>query len=189
MTLFRTVEPAVEPVTLAEIKAQLRIAHDSEDELLGGLIRAARDEVERATSSALITQNWRLVLDEWPASEIILLRRTPAREVLSVTVFGADGEASLLDPAAYQVDAVSVPARLFLEERPEPGRAMNGIEIDFSAGYGESGTEVPDLLKRAIMMLVGHWYEFRAGFGAESQPVSYPDGYRRLISTYRTPRL
>ena len=67
MTLMRTVTAAVEPVTLAEVKAHLRLDHASEDELLGGLIRAAREEVERATGLALIDQDWRLVIDEWPA--------------------------------------------------------------------------------------------------------------------------
>ena len=54
MTLFRTGEPEAEPVTLAGVKAHLRLDHDSEDGLLSGLIRAARDEVERATGTALI---------------------------------------------------------------------------------------------------------------------------------------
>ena len=63
MTLFRTVEPALEPVTLAEAKAHMRLGHDSEDALIAGLIRAARDEVERTTGTALIDQDWRLALD------------------------------------------------------------------------------------------------------------------------------
>jgi uncharacterized phiE125 gp8 family phage protein len=63
MTLIRTVEPAAEPVTLAEAKAHLRLADSSEDDLLTGLIRAARQDVERATGMALIDQHWRLVLD------------------------------------------------------------------------------------------------------------------------------
>ena len=54
MTLFRTVEPAAEPVTLADAKAHLRISHDSEDALLQGLIRAAREDLERAAGIALI---------------------------------------------------------------------------------------------------------------------------------------
>jgi uncharacterized phiE125 gp8 family phage protein len=174
MTLFRTVEPDVEPVTLGELKEHLRIGHASEDELLSSLIRAARDEVERATGTALISQTWRFVLDRWPRSGCVELMRYPARTVLSVTAYRADGEASLIAPASYQFDPLSRPARLHFDERPASLRTMNGIEIDFSAGFGEAGTDVPDLLKRAILTLTAHWYEFRGALGAEDQPASYP---------------
>lgn len=189
MTLYRTVEPAVEPVTLVEAKAQLRIAHDSEDALLEGLIRAARSEVEAQAGVALIDQSWRLALDAVPASGLVRLRRHPVREVLSVTVYGDEGEAAVVDPADYQVDAASRPARLRFGRRPAPERCLNGIEIDFAAGFGEAGTDVPDLLKRAVMMLVSHWYEFRGSFRAKDQPVHFPAGFDRLIAGYRAGRL
>ncbi len=50
---------------------------------------------------------------------------------------------------------------------------MNGVEIDFSAGYGEAGTDVPDLAQRAMLMLVAHWFEFRASFGAASSRSAF----------------
>lgn len=189
MTLFRTVEPAAEPVTLADVKAHLRIAHGSEDALLAGLIRAAREDLERAAAIALINQSWRLALDAWPSQGCALLSIHPVRAVLSVTAFGTEGEASLIAPADYQLDILSRPARLHFEARPEPLRIFNGIEIDFSAGYGEAGTDVPDLLKRAILLLVGHWYEFRAHFDPAEQPVSYPAAYDRIVAAYRFRRL
>ena len=189
MTLFRTVEPAAEPVTLADVKAHLRIAGDSEDALLQGLIRAAREDLERAAGTALIDQDWRLALDAWPSQGCALLIIHPVREVLSVTAFGTEGEASLIDSEDYQLDMLSRPARLHFETRPGPLRIFNGIEIDFSAGYGEAGTDVPDLLKRAILLLVGHWYEFRAHFAPAEQPVSYPAAYDRIVAAYRSRRL
>lgn len=189
MTLFRTVEPVAEPVTLAEARAHLRLDHTSDDELLAGLIRAARQEVERSTGLALLVQSWRLALDRWPRSGRAVLAIHPVREVLSVTVFGSEGEASLLAPSGYEADTLSRPARIHFSEMPAPGRVMNGIEIDFAAGFGEAGTDVPDLLRRAILLLVAHWYEFRTGFGPGDQPVSYPAGYDRLISGYRAWRL
>ncbi len=189
MTLFRTVEPAIEPVTLAEAKAHLRLDGTADDDLLTGLVRAARQEVEQATGVALLGQNWRLALDCWPANGTALLKVHPLREVLSVTLYGSEGEASVLIPENYQVDALSRPARIHFAAAPPALRAMNGIEIDFSAGFGEAGADVPDLLKRAILLLVAHWYEFRTGFGPADQPVSYPAGYDRLISGYRAGRL
>lgn len=189
MTLFRTVDPEVEPVSLVEAKAHLRVDHASEDDLLSGLIRAARQEVERETGLALIHQFWRLALDDWPTGNMVLISRGPVRELLSITIFDGDGAASVLAPEHYQLDTISTPARLYLERKPEPGLALNGIEIDFTAGFGEAGTDVPDLLKRAMLILVAHWYEFRGAFGADSQPVSIPGEYRRLIASWRAPRL
>jgi uncharacterized phiE125 gp8 family phage protein len=189
MTLFRTTAPAVEPVTVAEAKAQLRIGHDSEDDFINGLIRAAREEVEARAGVAMIAQDWRLALDRWPRFGRVALLRHPVVEILSVTVYGTEGEASLVDPSTYEADLASRPARLFFATRPEPARILNGIEIDFAAGFGADGNSVPDGLKRAVLVLVAHWYEFRAGFGPSDQPVSIPPEFERLISSYRRGRL
>jgi uncharacterized phiE125 gp8 family phage protein len=189
MTLFRTTAPAVEPVTVADVKTQLRIGHDSEDDLINGLIRAAREEVEARTGIAMIAQHWRLALDRWPRFGRVALLRYPIVEILSVTVYGTEGEASLVDPSTYEVDLASRPARLYFATRPEPIRIMNGIEIDFSAGFGPDAQNVPERLKRAILVLVAHWYEFRAGFGADDQPVSIPPDFDRLIASFKRGRL
>ncbi len=189
MTLIRTVDPAAEPVTLADVKAHLRLDGDSEDELLNGLVRAAREDVERATGLALIEQNWRLALDDWPREGCVSVPLHPVREILAVTAYGSEGEASVIAPSGYQTDIASRPARVHFDGPPGALRAMNGIEIDFVAGFGEAATDVPDLLRRAIILLVAHWYEFRASFGPGDQPVSYPVDYERMIAPYRRRRL
>lgn len=189
MTLFRTVDPVLEPVTLADAKTHLRVTHSSEDSLIGSLVTAARQEVERQTGLALIDQDWRLILDDWPDANVVSLARHPVSQVLSVTVFDTDGAASLVAPTDYQLDPHSRPARLLFHQLTSPGLCMNGIEIDFRAGFGATGTNVPDLLKRAILMIVAHWFEFRGRYDAEAQPVSIPAGFDRLIAGYRTGRL
>ncbi|QDZ01117.1 hypothetical protein FQ775_12420 [Nitratireductor mangrovi] len=189
MALFRTVAPLAEPVTVPECRAHLRIDHTSEDDLIAGLIRAAREEVESHAGLALIEQDWRLALDGWPRSGQVALPRHPVTEILSVTVYGEDGEAALVEPADYQLDTLSRPARLLVKSPEPPGLAMNGVEVDFRAGFGPAGTDVPDLLKRAMILLVAHWYEFRASFGPQDQPVSLPEGYQRLLAGYRSKRL
>lgn len=189
MTLFRTSGPDAEPVSAAELKAHLRLDHDSEDTLIEGLLRAAREETEAQTGMALLDQTWRLALDRWPPHGLARLWRHPVKEIIAVTVYGADGEALLVDPATMELDPHARPARLYLSHRPVPGRRFNGIEIDFRAGHGEAGTDVPDQLRRAILVLAAHWYEFRAAFGPKDQPVSIPPAFERIIASYRTGRL
>lgn len=189
MTLFRTVAPQAEPVTVAEVKAHLRLDHDSEDTLIAELLRTARGEVERATGCALIDQCWRLSLDDLPRSGRVLIQRHPVQEILAVTAYGTDGGATVIQPDAWLLDPTSRPARLHFDHRPGGLRAMNGVEIDFRAGFGPAGTDAPDPLRRAVLLLAAHWFEFRTALGPKDQPASYPGGYERLIAPWRNRRL
>jgi uncharacterized phiE125 gp8 family phage protein len=189
MTLTCTGMPEAEPVAVAEAKAFLRLDTTSEDDLIASLTRAAREDVESAAGLALIDQTWRLTLDAVPRSGVVLLPRHPIREVIAVTAYGSEGEVSLVPADAWQADVISRPARLLFHRPPTQMRAINGIAIDFRAGFGEAGTDVPDLLKRAILSLAAHWYEFRAGHGPDGQPTTYPPSYERLIAPWRDRRL
>lgn len=62
--LERTVDPTIEPVTLAEMKVHLRtFAGDTgEDDYITGLIKGAREWVEDYSGRALFDQTWRLTI-------------------------------------------------------------------------------------------------------------------------------
>jgi hypothetical protein len=62
-------QPAVEPVTLAQARAWCRVDSDytGDDTLIATLITGARQDVETITRRALVTQQWKMVLDCFPA--------------------------------------------------------------------------------------------------------------------------
>jgi len=60
--------PAVEPVTLDEAKAHLRLDSNEDDTYVSALIAAARERVELFLRRALITQTFEFTLDGFPAS-------------------------------------------------------------------------------------------------------------------------
>ena len=93
------------------------------------------------------------------------------------------------DLAGYVLDGAARPARLVLPQRPETARAVNGIEIDFTAGFGESGADVPDGLKRALLLHVAAMFELRGVLAPADQPGTVPAGYDRLVAPYRLRRL
>lgn len=184
MTLFMTEPPAGQPITLADAKTFMRIESSDEDDLIGDLIAAAIDHIEAETGLALLTQGWRLCRDAWPADRIVRLHRTPVQQIDSVTVYDADGVASDLDVSGAVLDAHARPARFHIDAVATPGQAINGIEIDFTAGFGDTAAEVPEALRRALLVHVAHMYEFRGAVPAASQPASIPAGYTRLIAPY-----
>src|ERR1700754_3652976 len=97
MNVTTLVAPAAEPLGLAEAKDYLRIAYDGEDELVTGLIAAARSRIEEAARVALITRTLRVQLDRWPAqSAEMRVLRLPVRQadgLIAVKVYNAEGSA------------------------------------------------------------------------------------------------
>src|SRR5690348_5594094 len=97
MNITTLVAPAAEPLALAEAKDYLRIAYDGEDDLVGGLIAAARARVEALAGIAMISRTLRVTLDRWPKGTLEMrcfrLPVRPADELVAVTVYDSEGDA------------------------------------------------------------------------------------------------
>ena len=184
MTITELAPPLGEPLTLAETKAHLRVETSADDALLTALIATVRDYLEGETGLALLTRTFRLYLDGWPVSRVIPIGKGPVQTVEAVTVYDVAGAPVAVDTSGFMLDGQARPARLILPSQPEPGLAINGIEIDFSAGFGASGTDVPDILKRAMLLHAALLYEFRGAVPPDSQPAAVPLGYDRLIAPF-----
>lgn len=179
--------PALEPVSLADAKLFLRVAHDDDDDVIAALIAAARVHVEAQTRRALISQTWRLVRDLWPAAGRLPVLPAPLQAVSAIRLFDADGAPHLLDADDFDIDAVSAPAVLaFGRGAPRaPGRLTAGIEIDIAAGYGDAAEDVPEPLRQAIRMLAAHWYENRGVMAASGEIAAMPASVASLIAPFR----
>ncbi len=160
--------PAVEPVNVPEMKAYLRVDEDdAQDELIAGLIKAARLTVEAASRRVLIEQRWHVLLDRWPQGATLMLPLSPVIAVDGIRVFDAAGSATEIPPGSIDSDTLGDPPRVTVSEAPEPGKPRNGIMIDLRAGYGASADAVPATLRLAIKILVAHWFENRGDIPGE----------------------
>ncbi len=178
--------PALEPVSLADVKAHLRVDDAASDDLLAAAIIAARVHVETTIRRVLIAQSWRIYRDDWPDGRVVPVRVTPLISVDAVTVYDAAGEPQVISAEDYEVDRVSAPARLVVKAGAVcPGLAVNGIEIDVIAGYGPTSVDVPAPLRQAILMIVAHWYEHRGALGHDLAGAIAPQGVEALLAPYR----
>jgi len=192
MALLLTSGPALEPVSLDEAKAHLRIDHGDEDVLISSLVTAARIHLETMLGLAFITQQWNVVLDRWPDTPEMVLPLAPVQAITGISLYDAEDAASVIAPSNYSLDALSEPARLIwrgISVRPSPGRSYNGIEISLTAGFGASTSDVPQPLRQAILLMVAHWYERREPVGLAGEVKESPQMVLMLVNTYKRVRL
>ena len=191
MSAILLTPPAAEPLSLADARDFLRVAHDDDDDAIAALIAAARLHIEAHTRRALITQNWRLVRDCWPASGTLTLLPAPARALEAVRLLAVDGTAQELDLDAFVLDAAAAPARARFDRDSlaQPARPFARNEIAIEAGYGAAATDVPAPLRHAIRLLVAHWYENRALVKASGEVAAIPASVLSLVAPYRVASL
>ena len=191
MALKIKTEPAKEPVTLAEAKSHLRVEITDDDTLINSLIKAARRHVENVCSRALITQTWYLYLDAFPASgKEIKIPLPPLGSIVNIAYIDTDGVTQTLAASKYTVDAKSEPARVkeaYNETWPDTREIINAVTVEFTCGYGADETSIPEPIRQAMLMLIGHWYENRelVVVTGNMAPKEIPAAVTALLASYR----
>lgn len=182
MTMFLVTPPALEPVTIADARAFLRISTESEDEILRRIIKTARELVEAEAGLALVDQTWRLRVDRWPRSGRLAIFKYPVKAVTAVVAYRPDGSAISLEPEEFMLQHGRRPQRVYMAQYPD-AQTFCGLEVDFIAGFGETGVEVPDALKQAILTLTAHLYENRAGL--DTAKAELPVMVGQMVDSWR----
>lgn len=150
------VQPTIEPISIDELKALARIQNDDEDLVLEGFIRAARDRVERDTSTALLTQERIYTLDRAPGVyDPFVIPVSPLQAVVSVSATAVDGTVTVVDSEEYLVSegALSLGDE---GEWPEDLRAVNPWAVRVRVGY-EDIEDIPPLLVHMVGLAATHF--------------------------------
>ena len=192
MALVSNAGPLVEPVLLDDVKAHLRVSESDEDVLITSLITAARVHVEHLLMRKMINQSWSYFLDQWPDNDTICLPLNPVSSVNEIEVYDGENNSAAVASTQYYVDVESDPGRIVwlgAQGKPKPERVANGIEVKFTAGYGDNPEDVPAPLRQAITLLVTHWYERREPVEVGEQPAQVPMMITTLINPYRCLRI
>lgn len=139
--------------------------YSAEDNLLSALIIVARDYCEGFHRRSYITQTWELWLDGWPEKDWITLDFPPLQKVNHVKYYETDNSENTFTPADYFVDTKSEPGRVALGYSKiwpsEVLRPTNGVVVNYDAGYGGAAASVPEKVKQAMKLLVGHYFKHR----------------------------
>lgn len=186
-SLKRIGGPSVEPVSLAEAKAHLRVDIETDDSYIAALITAARIYCEDYLDRSLIYTQWQMRLDGFPPE--IAVPRPPmaaAGTHTAVTVVYTEsslGNTTTLQSTSYRVDRDATPGAirtLYGQSWPSHLNDMNSITVTWWAGYGDSGSSVPNGIRHAMLMMIGTWYERRQSVDSISSN-EVPMGAKALL--------
>lgn len=179
--LIQTSEPQSEPVSVLQAKNYLRVDDDltTDDALIAMLIGAARRYAESYTGRSFITQGWRLTLDAFPGpgcmgvpwgstytlpAQAIQLERGTVQAVSSIGYMDMNAVWQTLSPSVYVVDTSGCPGRVtpvFGQIWPPVLPQIGSVKVDYTAGYGDTPSTVPEGIKQWILMRLSTLYANR----------------------------
>jgi uncharacterized phiE125 gp8 family phage protein len=186
-SLVRSVDPANSVVQLAEVKRQCRVEHDNEDSYLADLIAMAERYVDGkgTLGRALVTQTWQQWVGAAPGDVRVLM--TPFRALTAVHYFDAAGV--LQEATLAEFEAIGTPDQTIV--RPKRGFSWPtadvrpaAIRLTYTAGFGDTSSDVPATIRHAILMMVAHWYENRETVSSDVM-VEVPYAAEHLLSLER----
>lgn len=183
MTTKLITGPAVEPISLAEAKAHLRVDGSDEDALIGLLIQSARQAAEHEAGRVLVSQTWELVLDAFPTAEIEL-RAAGVLSIASVKYVDTAGAEQTLAGAAYVLDAETAPAYLLPAAGyawPATADTANAVRVRYVAGFGAAADSVPASIRHWMLLHIGTAYAQRESVAAGVPVAELPGRYHAAL--------
>ena len=199
---------ADEPLGLTEVKDYLRLDDQVDDNFVRTFIIAAREWAENYTNRAFITRTLRFHIDGvreanrdlWEGGKVgpyqtfyknfIEIPHPPLIAVSSVKYFDDSDNESTWATSNYYVDSIRQPARIVLRDGgtfPTDLRNANGIQVNYTAGYGSTPSDVPEAIRVAMLQYCLFLYEHRGDFERYPAPAM-PNSIRQLLQPYQIMR-
>ncbi len=181
-----SVAPAIEPVSLAEMKLHLRVDHDEEDSLIAALITAAREQAEAFTNRALIEQTVVMKMDCFP--DVIQLPKPPMISLTGIAYLDGAGISQTLSSSLYRVGSGHEPVRItkaYGQTWPETYDVEDAVTVTYKSGYGDAEIDVPASIRAAIKLMVEALYENRGDLTQGVTVSEIPMTSRALMTPFK----
>jgi uncharacterized phiE125 gp8 family phage protein len=183
MIPIRVEGPVVEPVSVAELRAYLRLDPDdggTEDALLQGLIGAARASLEIETRRVLVPGRYRIALPAWPPDGRLPLPLSPLVALARAGLSGAGGTVTDLAPGLVRLGPDPVEAPALVVDPAVPTLAGRIAVIEVQAGFGGDGPALPAPLRLAVLRRAAARYEHRGDEPDAPEPADLAAPFRRM---------
>lgn len=182
--------PSGEPVTRSEAKTHLRLDSGvtDHDTWIDNAITAARQFVERYTHRVLMSSTWDVTYDRLPCGQdALLIPVIPLRSVSSITYRDSAGDLQTWSSGNYVASIDREPGLIrpaYSVVWPVTRCQPDAVQVRVVAGYADTAS-VPQALKYAILMLVGHWFANRESVVVGTITARVEQTVESLCESYR----
>ena len=194
-----TIPPVNPAVSLADVKANLRVFSTAEDDLIQIYIDAATEYAEKITRRWFITRTAETFRDSFDTSEGYYsdtgfeIRRSKLQSVTSI-VYSLNNVETTLDAADYYVTSENDYSEVKPIENgtwPEADQILQAIKITFTAGFGTATANVPKEIQFALMQIVAAMYNNRGDCASNACNCANltPPGAKAALLQYRIENL
>ncbi len=190
----RVTDADVEPITVTQAKAHLRVTHDMADTQIGELITRVRHFCEEVLTHRSIADGtvWRQTFDRFPAGSCIELRMPPLQSVTDVRYYDTDGVETVLDTDVYEVLTDSAPGMVVLK----PGQSwpttqankFGAVWVNYVAGYGHDSSPaeaVPGGILDGMYLILGTRWELPMDVAMGTIIAAAPQQAHDLLRPYK----
>jgi uncharacterized phiE125 gp8 family phage protein len=152
-----------DPITLTDAKEHLYITSNDRDVEIAAMLSAATNYCQRRIGGhrQFVQATYDGVVPAWPIDQRLTMDLPPLSSVTSVKYFDSDGTEQTLSSTAYDTvtptDSPGYIEPVFGTTWPTARNQHNAVTVRFVAGYG-SADEVPDTVKAAIKLTLGHLF-------------------------------
>lgn len=167
------------PLSVSDASFHCRIDEGLEDELVASIIRSVQGELEPPTGwlgRALTTAEYKLVIPHF--ARRIRLSGAPIQSIDSITYRDTDGNVQTVDPALYRLTDDAIQSVVLTANSEWPSDVImesDAVTVNYTAGYGDTEADVPEIIKQYMRIMVAYRYDLRKSviIGTIATPSPY----------------
>lgn len=109
------------------------------------------------------------------------------QSVTAIKYYDENGDLQSDDINNYEVYGTENAASIGPKDNfswPTTQNRHDAIKIEYEIGYGDAASDVPDTIRHAMMLLIGHWYDNREQTQMD-ELSNIPFGFVELMNMHR----
>ena len=174
------------PVSLTEAKSHLKIDTSADDTYIESIIKAATQLSEEYTNRFFIDT----VIEQYASNfaELQTLFKSKVSAVAHVKYYDSDNSLQTLSATVYDTQLNYEPSQIQLADGqsfPTITKRNDAVICRYTVGYGSAASDVPEIIKQAILLTIGNFYENRNSVITGKTATELPMNVKWLLDTYK----